>query len=518
VTLADLADALRRFRLLAIGIFVATFAAGIAAAVLPAERYRTTAVVSVEPISQSIGFETQQAIQLTIPPTIARLVSPTFEQTVRSRMNAGARNAPIEIEGVHDPGTAIIDVAVESSTPAAAVDAAQVALQRLVQEPRSDRFRVIVVSPPGSASSVKSQRAPSLLAGSFVLGLILAVLTAAGLHRLLPSLPRGERFRERYGHDVLGEIPNVPDGRRRTDASTSPELHEAIRSLEARLWSRAAAERRDGALSIVVTSWGKDEGKSTVVSNLALAMAGSERDVTVVDCDMRRPRLHELLDGALEPGVSDFAEGKPVDAVRQKTRLPTLDLIPAGVGGLTRHPAEIARDAMALLLSVLSDRIVLIDAPPLFTAETTTIVGEADFVLLVSDFRKRRPSDVEAALGELELIGTPLLGVVLNRVDIVDSRGRESYLYGPGSLPDLPAPARPPSRATSPAAAAEAEDPGNGDDPTPANAPTSNEAPARAEASATAKPPARAAKRRARAAKRRARAAKRRARAAKRRA
>ncbi|MDP8968864.1 MAG: CpsD/CapB family tyrosine-protein kinase [Actinomycetota bacterium] len=438
MTLADLAEALRRFRLLSIGLLVSIVGAGVAAAVLPAERYRTTAVVSVEPISQGVGFESQQAIQLTIPPTIARLVSADFERSVRLRMQPANRNKPISIAGVQDPGTAIIDVTVESTTPAAAVDAAAVALQRLVQEPRSDRFRVNVVSPPAAATSVKAQRAPPLLVGSLVLGLIVAILAAAALHALRPALPRADDFRKRYGHDVLGEIPEGKPrgghGQTPLNGSASPEMREAFRTLEARL-TRRSGQRGDGdsSRSIVVTSWSKIEGKSTVVANLACALAAYNRDVTVVDCDMRRPRLHTLLESSIEPGVSDVADGKAVRAVMQPTRLQSLQVVAAGLGGLSRHPAEIAQDAVPRLLSVLSDRIVLIDAPPLFTAETTAIVAQADFVLLVADHRKRRPEDMDAALAELQQIGTPLLGVVLNRVDVADSRGREAYLYQPAA-------------------------------------------------------------------------------------
>jgi len=447
VTLADLSEALRRFRLLAIGLLVVIFGAGIAAAILPTERFKTTAVVSVEPISQSVGFESQQAIQLTIPPTIARLVSPTFRQSARLRMKPATRDEPISIDAVQDPGTAIIDVAVEGTSPAGAVDAAEVALQRLVQEPRSDRFRVNVISPPGAASSVRTQRMPPLLLGSLVLGLIVAVLAAAALHRLLPPIPRADHFRERYGHDVLGEIPRVRkgDGHRSQgvmNGTASAELREAFRSLEARVSRRAAERSSRDAVSIVVTSWGKVEGKSTVVANLACALAAYERDVTVVDCDMRRPRMHTLLGSQLEPGVSDVADGKAVAGVLQKTSLRSLDVIAAGLGRMSRHPAEIARDAMPLLLAVLSNRVVLIDAPPLFTAETTTIIGEADFVLLVADYRKRRPDDVDAALAELELIGTPLLGVVLNRVDVADTRGRDAYVYKPAPGPPRATPSR----------------------------------------------------------------------------
>ena len=433
MTLADLAEALRRFRLLCIGLFIAILAAGVAAAVLPAARYESTAVVSVEPISQDVGFESQQAIQLTIPPTIAQLRSANFEQSVRIRMEPANRGEPVAIEAVHDPGTAIIDIAVQSSTPAAAVDAARAALQRLVQVPRSDRFRVNVVSPPAAASDVKAQRTPPLLIGSIVLGLIVAVLAAAALHRLLPTLPRADDFRRRFGHDVLGEIPHMPrrrggGGHGLVDGSASPEMVEAFRRLEALLRRRTSERAADGGPAIVVTSWGTMEGKSTVVANLACAFAAYEREVTVVDCDMRRPRMHALLGVQREPGFADIADGKAVAGVVQPTKLESLDVIAAGEAPTARHPAEIAQAAMARLLAVLGSRLVLIDSPPLFTAETTTIVGDADFALLVADHRKRRPDDLDAAFAELELIGTPLLGVVLNRVDVADTRGRDAYL------------------------------------------------------------------------------------------
>jgi tyrosine-protein kinase len=437
VTLADLAAALRRFRLLAIGLFVATVLAGLGAALLPAERYRSSAVVSVEPISESVGFETQQAIQLTIPPTIARMVSATFKQSVRERMLPGTRTAPLAIKATNEPGTAIIDMTVESSTPRSAVDAAQIAAQRLVQEPRSDRFRVNVVSPPAAATSVRASRTPPLLIGSLVLGLILAVLAAAALHRLLPRLPRGPQFRERYGHDVLGEIPQARKGARQLsrgllEGGVPGELREAFRILEARVGRRVAERGPSGdALSIVVTSWSKGEGKTTVAAHLACALAATGRPVTVVDSDLRRPRIHALLGCSLEPGLPDVAAGGAVGGVRQSTQLQALDVVAAGHAPPERHPAEIVQDAIALVLPSLGDRIVLIDAPPLFTAETTAIVGEADAVLLVADFRQRRPGDIDAALAEIELAGTPLLGVVLNRVTDPDTRGRESYLYTP---------------------------------------------------------------------------------------
>jgi Mrp family chromosome partitioning ATPase len=65
----------------------------------------------------------------------------------------------------------------------------------------------------------------------------------------------------------------------------------------------------------------------------------------------------------------------------------------------------------------------------MFTAETTSIVARADFVLLVADYLERKPAEIDNALDELALTGTHVLGVVLNRVDLRDSRGRESFDY-----------------------------------------------------------------------------------------
>ncbi len=98
-------------------------------------------------------------------------------------------------------------------------------------------------------------------------------------------------------------------------------------------------------------------------------------------------------------------------------------------GTPARHPAEITQEVLPRLLAVLHDRTVIIDTPPMFTAETTSIVAKADFVVLVADYLERNPDEIDNALDELALTGTQVLGVVLNRVELRDSRGRESFNY-----------------------------------------------------------------------------------------
>lgn len=428
MTISDLGAALRRFWRPALAAFLLIFGLGVASVLLRAERFRSDAILSIQPANGNLGFEAQQAIQLTIPPVIARVRSQTFVNGIRLRVEPRFRDAGFEILASNDPGTAIINFGVESSSKEAAQSAAEVAVNRLVAQPGSPQFEIAVLSPPGAATSVRAQRAPPVLGGSFVLGLIAAVLGAAAAHRLRPRLPRADEFREQYGHEVLGEIPRAPmSGSSSLNGTGSPEIIEAFRNLEAKLTMRALAGGRDLNVSIAVTSWGKSEGVSTVVTNLACALATLGRDVTVVDCDLRRPAVHQLLGLELEPGVADISEGEPIATLRKPTQHQSLDVVTAGTPA--RHPAEITQEVLPRLLAVLHDRTVIIDTPPMFTAETTSVVAKADYVVLVADYLDRKPDEIDNALDELSLTGTQVLGVVLNRVDMRDSRGREAFEY-----------------------------------------------------------------------------------------
>jgi Mrp family chromosome partitioning ATPase/capsular polysaccharide biosynthesis protein len=466
VTIGDLLAALRRYRLLAVGLFTLIVAIGIGSIVVGANRYESDAVVTVTPKADTVGFEAQQTVQFLIPPIIARIGSAPFEENVRARLLPKYAKAPIEIKAVNDPGTSVLHVSARSSSPRAAENAAQVAVARILQEPQSDRITMGMVSPATAATSVKAARAPRILGGTFLLGLIVAVLAAAILHKLRPILPRGERFRERYGHEVIGEVPRGRENEQGTVAEMfnggdSTDLVEAFRSLEARVAIRVAARGpKDLNASIAVTSWGDNDGKSTVASSLAWALATRGRRVTLVDCDMRRPRAHELLSVAIEPGVADIGEGRQVLSICHETVIRTLDVIPAGRP--ERHPAEVLHEVLPRFLSALQNRTVIVDTPPMFTAESTAIIGEADYVLLVADYRTRTPDEMEEAISELELAGTPILGVVLNRVTERDTPGRESEAYQSEEPP------KPKSAPPKPKAVPRAAKPPAGPEPAPA--------------------------------------------------
>jgi Mrp family chromosome partitioning ATPase/capsular polysaccharide biosynthesis protein len=431
VTIGDLWAALRRHWALSLVIFAVVVGAAIASIVVPEERYESRVVLSVvPPDGRSFDFGGAQVVQYLIPPVLTRIRSEPFERDVRVRLPLGLRAAALQIAAANEPGTGIIEVDVESSVPAAAEAGARAASERVVDEPGSELVRVTELTPATPPESSTAARTPALLGGSVVLGLILAILAAVSAHRLRPPLPRAEGFRNRYGVEILGELPivkSLPEHAEELFGADGPiEFAAAIRNLEARVMTRLLTMKDPRMKPIVaVTSWGEGEGKSTVTAGLGWVMALLGNDVTVVDLDLRRPRMHRAFGISPRGGVAQLAEHRRPDAVEVPAGPPSLHVIPAGGGG--GDPAEVVNRALPALLG-RTERYVLLDTPPMFTAETIALTGSVDWIVLVADVRQRRPQQIEEALAELSRAGSPVLGVVLNRVDLPDDdRGQRTY-------------------------------------------------------------------------------------------
>ena len=189
-------------------------------------------------------------------------------------------------------------------------------------------------------------------------------------------------------------------------------MREAFRSLEARLTRRAASSGSSDTTSIVVTSWGKAEGKSTVVAQPRLR-AGGLRPRRHRRRLRHAPAAHPRAAGQRRSSRAcrTSPTARPSRRVRQPTKLQSLDVVAAGRDRLSRHPAEIAQEAMPRLLSVLHDRIVLHRrAPALRRRDDGDRRRGATSCCSSPTTASAGPTTSTAALAELELIGTPVLG------------------------------------------------------------------------------------------------------------
>lgn len=206
-----------------------------------------------------------------------------------------------------------------------------------------------------------------------------------------------------------------------------------------------------------VTSSVEDEGKSTVLVNLALAQAGAGRRVLVIEGDLRKPRAAQYLGLSEDAGLTQVLTGKAdVDDVLQQGPVPGLHLLASGPR--PPNPCEMIESSqMAELLAGLRERydLVLIDAPPLLpVADGLALARLADGVVFTVRAGFTSAALVRRAHEMLETAGVTHVGVVLNRTkDRTDGYYAGYYYAEPdrrGKAAATPAPTPAPAAVPTP--------------------------------------------------------------------
>ncbi len=183
------------------------------------------------------------------------------------------------------------------------------------------------------------------------------------------------------------------------------------------------AGRRRAVQVLVVTSPNPSEGKSTLVSNLAVACAETGRRVLVIDSDMARPRQHQLLGIPNDCGLGELlSESTPLDGhsmmrALHATEIPGVSVIPYGDadGISSANLMHSLRLPELIDLARESFDVVLIDTPPMLYMADSRIMGSlADGVVLVVRARQTLRESAVKAGRQLVEDGVPLLGVALN--------------------------------------------------------------------------------------------------------
>jgi len=232
------------------------------------------------------------------------------------------------------------------------------------------------------------------------------------------------------------DLPTLA-GIARIDGETYPEkliavrhplspVVEAFRLLRANLQFSSVDEPLH---ALMVTSPGPSEGKSVMLSNLAVVMARSGLRVVAVDADLRRPVLHKIFDLPNTHGLSDaiLHATPPVGEHLQATEVENLWVLASGP--LPPNPAELlGSERIGAIIEELRGQVdmVLLDSPPTLAVADAVILGtRVDGVLLVNDAGHTRRSEARRAAEELRRVRANLLGVVLNRL----SRRRDGYYH-----------------------------------------------------------------------------------------
>lgn len=174
--------------------------------------------------------------------------------------------------------------------------------------------------------------------------------------------------------------------------------------------------------SMVITSASPDEGKSTTLANLAVTVAQAGKRVILVDCDLRRPSLHQIFNVRNNVGITDLMRDESLMAnpPLQDTPIPTLKLLTSGQ--LPPNPAELlgSRRMGEIITCLLGQAdVVLFDTPPIIAVTDAALLSsKVDGVVLVIGAGKTRREHARKAKALLDKVNARLVGTVLNNVKL----------------------------------------------------------------------------------------------------
>ena len=319
-------------------------------------------------------------------------------------------------------------------------------LQRVKETGISSALRASNIQVIDQAETSSAPISPNLPLGAglgLMTGLVLGIGLVLVRDQINPCIERPGDAAFYLNTPELGCIPSWSLDRRRGEAFRkkpmrlanfsriagavqpgAPKAYSTVaESFRLLLTSILFVGRRHAVQVLVVTSPNPSEGKSTVVSNLAVAYAETGRRVLVIDSDMARPRLHQILGVANDCGLGELlSEATPLDGhslmrAIHPTEIPGVSVIPFG----DADGASSANLMHSLRLPELVDLarecfdVVLIDTPPMLYMADSRIVGSlADGVLLVVRARQTLRESAVKAGRQLAEDGVPFLGVALN--------------------------------------------------------------------------------------------------------
>jgi capsular exopolysaccharide synthesis family protein len=277
---------------------------------------------------------------------------------------------------------------------------------------------------PGAPTSPQTAR-------NAVLGALVGLLVGAALAVLRSRLDRSVRDPDETarlaGAPVIGTVlrDEVLGKQHTIDRVANTRTAEDYRQLRNNLQFLKVDEPPK---VIMVTSALPSEGKTTVVINLGLALADTGRRVTIVEADLRKPKVTRYLGLGLTNVLAGSAEVG--DVVQQHGEG---DLYVIGAGPTPPNPGELLSSShMFSLLDKLraENDFVLVDAPPLLpVADSTGLAVFMDGVLLSVRYGSTRKEQLQQAAATLERVGATTLGVVLN---IVPPKAELATAYGYG--------------------------------------------------------------------------------------
>ena len=235
-----------------------------------------------------------------------------------------------------------------------------------------------------------------------------------------PKTDKGQKGTISIANDIKRRIITKEDPR-------SP-ISEAYRSLRT---SITYASLDNPTKTIIVTSPGPGEGKTTTITNLAITFANIGKRTLLVDTDLRRPVIHRIFNLNIEPGVTHFLTGFPRDIhpLIKQTEIKNLQVITAGA--TPPDPSVLlSSERMHEFIKSLEIGwdVILFDAPPAIAVTDTSLLAKDinQFIIVIKSGQTDKFA-FDRTIQTLESVNAPITGVIMNSVSPKTSY--ESYYY-----------------------------------------------------------------------------------------
>ncbi len=426
-------------------VFVASVTLAFTLTAVTPPTYTTSAKVFVSTAGASSASELQQSNAFTVErvatyadlATTESVLSPTIEALELAGVAVSDLQGRVSASA--PTNKSVIDITVTDEDPARATAVANEAARQLslvVEELETTdatdgspvRLSIVQTAHEPSTPSAPNTRL-NLLVGAIV-GLMLG-LALAWLRSALDSRIHNEKDVERLTDiPILGGIVFDTKAKERPLVVHSDPLSPRSESFRTLRTNLQFVEAGRTTKAFVVTSSVPSEGKSTTVSNLAIAHAQSGKKVLLVDADLRRPKVHHYLGVEGGVGLSDAIIGR-VDVADAIQAWGDSGLHILAAGQIPPNPSELlGSEGMEKLISALSESfdVILFDAPPLLPVTDAAVLARlvGGSILIVAAGRTRAP-ELEASMEALQVVGAPCSGVVLT---MLPTSGPDSYGYG----------------------------------------------------------------------------------------
>jgi polysaccharide biosynthesis transport protein len=294
--------------------------------------------------------------------------------------------------------------------------------------------KLSVSSPAEVPTTASTPNIPLMLGIGFAGGLALALIVAILRNVLDTRIRRPEDAQAVTDRPVLGGIAHSNAVKKNPLVMRSEptgRLAEEFRTLRTNL---QFLDIDRASRTMVISSSTEGEGKTTTAVNLSLAIADAGSDVLIIDADLRRPRLADVLriDGGV--GLTDvLIDRVRIDDALQEWGDGRITVLPAGA--IPPNPSELLQsEAMEQLLRTLQGRFstILLDAPPLLPVSDAAILSHrASGTIMVCAARHTTKSQLADAVDKVQRVGGRVLGVVLTKLPVTgaDASSYVKYEY-----------------------------------------------------------------------------------------